>query len=119
MGAPAFERGPTGVALLDDGPRYGYQLKTAFEAVTGGAWPLNVGQVYTTLDRLAHLQLYIRGGVPHLVLLPAHVPERVPSRAVAPYTVAFPVGANYLPYELVDLLLRRVSGVGVEKLGTI
>ena len=41
------------MALLDDGPRYGYQLKTAFEAVTGGAWPLNVGQVYTTLDRLA------------------------------------------------------------------
>ncbi|NLP39017.1 MAG: hypothetical protein GX356_04760 [Corynebacterium pollutisoli] len=71
------------------------------------------------VDRLAHLQLYTRGGVPHLVLLPAHVPERVPSRAVAPYTVAFPVGANYLPYELVDLLLRRVSGVGVEKLGTI
>ncbi|HJD78404.1 MAG TPA: hypothetical protein K8V93_05260 [Corynebacterium pollutisoli] len=71
------------------------------------------------VDRLAHLQLYTRGGVPHLVLLPAHVPERVPSRAVAPYTVAFPVGANYLPYELVDLLLRRVSGVGVDKLGSI
>ena len=71
------------------------------------------------VDRLAHLQLYTRGGVPHLVLLPAHVPERVPSRAVAPYTVAFPVGANYLPYELVDLLLRRGSGVGVDKLGSI
>lgn len=41
------------LALLDDGPRHGYQLKTEFEAVTGGAWPLNVGQVYTTLDRLA------------------------------------------------------------------
>src|SRR5690606_27768454 len=40
------------LALLDDGPRHGYQLKTAFEEVTGGAWPLNVGQVYTTLDRL-------------------------------------------------------------------
>src|SRR5690606_24231812 len=41
------------LALLAEGPRYGYQLKTEFEAVTGGAWPLNVGQVYTTLDRLA------------------------------------------------------------------
>ena len=41
------------LALLGDGPRHGYQLKTAFEAATGGAWPLNVGQVYTTLDRLA------------------------------------------------------------------
>ena len=40
------------LALLHEGPRYGYQLKTEFEAATGGVWPLNVGQVYTTLDRL-------------------------------------------------------------------
>jgi DNA-binding PadR family transcriptional regulator len=40
------------LALLADEPRYGYQLKTAFEAATGGVWALNVGQVYTTLDRL-------------------------------------------------------------------
>jgi DNA-binding PadR family transcriptional regulator len=40
------------LSLLEPGPRYGYQLKTEFEAVTGGVWPLNVGQVYTTLDRL-------------------------------------------------------------------
>ena len=47
------------LALLGDGPRHGYQLKTEFEAVTGGAWPLNVGQVYTTLDRLARDGLVI------------------------------------------------------------
>jgi len=41
------------LALLDSEPRYGYQLKTAFEATTGGVWALNIGQVYTTLDRLA------------------------------------------------------------------
>lgn len=40
------------MALLADEPRYGYQLKTSFEAATGGVWRLNVGQVYTTLDRL-------------------------------------------------------------------
>jgi DNA-binding PadR family transcriptional regulator len=40
------------LALLREGPSHGYQLKTAFEVATGGAWPLNVGQVYTTLDRL-------------------------------------------------------------------
>lgn len=40
------------LALLGEGPRYGYQLKTQFEGATGGVWPLNVGQVYTTLDRL-------------------------------------------------------------------
>jgi DNA-binding PadR family transcriptional regulator len=41
------------LALLESGPRYGYQLRAEFEAHTGSTWPLNVGQVYTTLDRLA------------------------------------------------------------------
>jgi DNA-binding PadR family transcriptional regulator len=40
------------LALLSEGPRYGYELKAAFESQTGDAWPLNVGQVYTTLARL-------------------------------------------------------------------
>jgi DNA-binding PadR family transcriptional regulator len=40
------------LALLEDGPRYGYQLRAEFESRTGGTWPLNVGQVYTTLARL-------------------------------------------------------------------
>lgn len=40
------------LALLEDGPNHGYQLKHEFEARTGGAWLLNVGQVYTTLQRL-------------------------------------------------------------------
>lgn len=40
------------LALLHEGPRHGYQLKNEFESATGGVWPLNIGQVYTTLDRL-------------------------------------------------------------------
>ncbi|MGW4797657.1 PadR family transcriptional regulator [Nonomuraea sp. NPDC004297] len=40
------------LALLSGGPRHGYQLKIEFEASTGGTWPLNIGQVYTTLSRL-------------------------------------------------------------------
>ncbi|MFC4060751.1 PadR family transcriptional regulator [Planomonospora corallina] len=40
------------LALLSRGPRYGYQLRTEFEASTGAIWPLNIGQVYTTLSRL-------------------------------------------------------------------
>ena len=40
------------LALLAERPRYGYEVRTAFEARTGGTWPLNVGQVYTTLSRL-------------------------------------------------------------------
>ena len=34
------------------GTTHGYQLKTAFERRTGGSWALNIGQVYTTLQRL-------------------------------------------------------------------
>jgi DNA-binding PadR family transcriptional regulator len=41
------------LALFADGPKYGYQLKSEFDAHTSGGWALNVGQVYTTLDRLA------------------------------------------------------------------
>src|SRR6476661_8164232 len=40
------------LALLQDQPRYGYQLRVEFENRTGATWPLNIGQVYTTLDRL-------------------------------------------------------------------
>jgi DNA-binding PadR family transcriptional regulator len=40
------------LALLESGPRYGYQLRASFEASTGATWPLNIGQVYTTLSRL-------------------------------------------------------------------
>ncbi len=40
------------LALLSSEPKHGYQLKTEFERATGGMWTVNVGQIYTTLDRL-------------------------------------------------------------------
>src|ERR1700716_3883761 len=40
------------LGLLSEGPKYGLQLREEFEARTGEVWPLNVGQVYTTLQRL-------------------------------------------------------------------
>jgi DNA-binding PadR family transcriptional regulator len=40
------------LALLSEGPKYGFQLAQEFEAGTGEMWPLNTGQVYTTLQRL-------------------------------------------------------------------
>ena len=40
------------LALLHEGPKYGLQLRQEFEDRTGEVWPLNVGQVYTTLQRL-------------------------------------------------------------------
>jgi DNA-binding PadR family transcriptional regulator len=40
------------LALLAEAPTHGYSLKTAFERRTGGSWLLNIGQVYTTIQRL-------------------------------------------------------------------
>jgi DNA-binding PadR family transcriptional regulator len=40
------------LALLSERPKYGLQLREEFEQRTGEVWPLNVGQVYTTLQRL-------------------------------------------------------------------
>lgn len=38
------------LAILDQGPCYGYQLRSEYARRTGAT--LNVGQIYTTLDRL-------------------------------------------------------------------
>lgn len=40
------------LALLSNHPKFGLQLQQEFELRTGSVWPLNVGQVYTTLQRL-------------------------------------------------------------------
>lgn len=45
------------LALLADGPKYGYELKKGFEERTAELWSLNVGQVYTTLGRLVRDEL--------------------------------------------------------------
>ena len=52
------------MALLAEGEKYGAQLRSEFEARTGGTWPLNVGQVYTTLDRLVRDGLVESAGEP-------------------------------------------------------
>jgi DNA-binding PadR family transcriptional regulator len=45
------------LAFLSEGPKYGLQLRQEFEERTGDVWPLNVGQVYTTLQRLERDEL--------------------------------------------------------------
>jgi DNA-binding PadR family transcriptional regulator len=50
------------LALLSEGPSYGLQLREEFEARTGDVWPLNVGQVYTTLQRLERDGLVVSEG---------------------------------------------------------
>jgi DNA-binding PadR family transcriptional regulator len=49
------------LAILDQGPCYGYQLRTEFDRRTGSTWPLNVGQIYNTVDRLERDGLVEKG----------------------------------------------------------
>lgn len=49
------------LAILDQGPCYGYQLRSEFDRRTGSTWPLNVGQIYNTLDRLERDGLVSKG----------------------------------------------------------
>jgi len=50
------------LALLERGPRYGARLRSEFESRTGSTWPLNIGQVYTTLGRLERDGLVVQQG---------------------------------------------------------
>lgn len=52
------------LALLAQQPMYGAQLRSEFETRTGGTWPLNVGQVYSTLQRLERDGLVEAAGGP-------------------------------------------------------
>ena len=52
------------LALLRDEAKYGYQLRAEFESATGSTWPLNIGQVYTTLTRLERDGLVRAAGEP-------------------------------------------------------
>lgn len=49
------------LAILTQGPCYGYQLRSEFDRRTGATWPLNVGQIYNTLERLERDNLVVRG----------------------------------------------------------
>ena len=40
------------LGLLVEEPLHGYEVKNRFEAMLGGTWEVNIGQVYTTLQRL-------------------------------------------------------------------
>jgi DNA-binding PadR family transcriptional regulator len=67
------------LALLAQEARHGYDLKNAFEMMLGGTWPLNIGQVYTTLARLE------RDGLVESQLVPQ---ELLPDRKVYSLTAA-------------------------------
>jgi len=51
------------LAILDQGPCYGYQLRAEFDRRTGSTWPVNVGQIYSTLERLERDGLVARSEI--------------------------------------------------------
>lgn len=63
------------LALLSEGPKYGLQLRQEFESRTGAVWPLNVGQVYTTLQRLERDGFVEPDGAKSFHLTPAGAEE--------------------------------------------
>jgi DNA-binding PadR family transcriptional regulator len=50
------------LALLDQGACYGYQLRAELDWRTGATGPINVGQIYNTLDRLERDKLVRKTG---------------------------------------------------------
>lgn len=50
------------LAILDQGSCYGYQLRTELDRRTGLTGPINVGQIYNTLDRLERDKLVRKAG---------------------------------------------------------
>src|SRR4051812_15148434 len=98
------------MALLTLGPRHGYQLRAEFESRTGGTWPLNVGQVYTTLQRLQRDGLVDVAGEPDsegriaYALTPA-------GRAEADAWFANPVDKSSDPRD--ELSIKLALGVGM------
>lgn len=45
------------LVLLYNQPRYGYEIKVKFEEMVHNLWPLNAGQIYSTIDRLVRDEL--------------------------------------------------------------
>lgn len=50
------------LVLLAERDSHGYQLRQEFEQRTGGTWPINIGQIYTTINRLQRDGLVVEAG---------------------------------------------------------
>ena len=61
------------LALLSEGPGYGYQLRASFQRAVGPQWGgLNIGHLYQVLDRLVRDELVVASRAPQ-----ADRPDRV------------------------------------------
>jgi DNA-binding PadR family transcriptional regulator len=97
------------LTLLGAGPRYGYELRSEFEARTGSTWPLNVGQVYSTLARLERDGLLEAAGEDDK----GHVYYRITDvgRRQVEAWFATPVGRSSPPRD--ELAIKLALAVGV------
>ena len=99
------------LALLATGPRHGYQLRAEFEQRTGGTWPLNVGQVYSTLQRLQRDGLVEPSGEPED---DGRIAYRLTTQGRAEVDDWFrtPVDATTDPRD--ELAIKLALGIGVD-----
>jgi DNA-binding PadR family transcriptional regulator len=107
------------LALLERGPSHGYQLRAEFDAATGATWPLNVGQVYTTLDRLERDGLVAQDGEPDS---DGRIAYRITEDGRRELTSWFrsPVSAKSAPRdELAIKLALAVTTPGIDVLGVV
>ncbi|MGI8523539.1 MAG: PadR family transcriptional regulator [Nocardioides sp.] len=101
------------LALLEQGPMYGYQLRSEFESRTGATWPLNIGQVYTTLARLERDGLVTGADADEEGHLVFHVTDRGRDEVAAWFTT--PVRRTQPPRdELAIKLALAVTVPGVD-----
>lgn len=102
------------LALLAETPMYGAQVRARFEERTGSTWPLNIGQVYTTLARLERDGLVEQDGEPDAEGRKRYrLTERGLAEAAAWW--ATPVARGDAPRdELVIKLSLAVSSPGVD-----
>ncbi|MDP1795413.1 MAG: PadR family transcriptional regulator [Acidimicrobiales bacterium] len=95
------------LGLLDSEPCYGYELKAVFENFLGGTWPLNIGQIYTSLakledDGLVRAQTVPQDGAPDRKVYEVTAKGR---RELAAWTSA----VNDEPVKLRDELFLKVA----------
>jgi DNA-binding PadR family transcriptional regulator len=102
------------LALLSSGPAHGYELKQAFESRFGAVWPpVNIGQVYSTLQRLERDAL-VHGYEVDQGSRPArHVFEITEAglRALAEWLNATDVGSRLRDEFFMKLVLSRLAGL--------
>ena len=107
------------LALLERGPSHGYSLRAEFDAATGATWPLNVGQVYTTLDRLERDGLVAQDGEPDA---DGRIAYRITEDGRRELTSWFrsPVSAKSAPRDELSIKLAlAVTTPGVDVLGVV